>query len=120
MKKRLGWILALCLGGAGLYYAANTHSTADAAYQQSSSTSQSTQTNQPNTATPQPTTQNPQPALSNDSHYTNSDGDTVHSPALSSAGVPDGATAVCGDGTYSFSQHRRGTCSHHGGVARWL
>ena len=33
---------------------------------------------------------------------------------------PAGATAQCRDGTYSFSQHRRGTCSHHGGVARWL
>jgi hypothetical protein len=33
---------------------------------------------------------------------------------------PVGATAQCRDGTYSFSQHRQGTCSHHGGVARWL
>lgn len=31
-----------------------------------------------------------------------------------------GATALCNDGTYSYSQNRRGTCSHHGGVARWL
>src|SRR5436309_4659903 len=37
---------------------------------------------------------------------------------LSSA--PPGATALCRDGTYSYSQHRSGTCSHHGGVARWL
>ncbi|HYT45260.1 MAG TPA: DUF3761 domain-containing protein, partial [Methylomirabilota bacterium] len=28
--------------------------------------------------------------------------------------------AKCSDGTYSFSQHRSGTCSHHGGVAQWL
>ncbi|HZQ29492.1 MAG TPA: DUF3761 domain-containing protein [Patescibacteria group bacterium] len=34
--------------------------------------------------------------------------------------VPNGASAICRDGTYSFSQHRRGTCSHHGGVAQWL
>ena len=34
--------------------------------------------------------------------------------------APAGATARCRDGTYSFSQHRRGTCSHHGGVAEWL
>jgi hypothetical protein len=34
--------------------------------------------------------------------------------------APPGATARCRDGTYSFSQHRSGTCSHHGGVARWL
>ena len=34
--------------------------------------------------------------------------------------VPAGATAQCGDGTYSSSQHHSGTCSHHGGVARWL
>jgi hypothetical protein len=33
---------------------------------------------------------------------------------------PPGATALCRDGTYSFSQHRSGTCSHHGGVAKWL
>jgi Protein of unknown function (DUF3761) len=34
--------------------------------------------------------------------------------------IPAGATAECRDGSYSFSQHRRGTCSHHGGVSRWL
>ncbi|MEU7146978.1 DUF3761 domain-containing protein [Streptomyces sp. NPDC045456] len=33
---------------------------------------------------------------------------------------PAGATALCNDGTYSYSQHRRGTCSHHHGVATWL
>jgi hypothetical protein len=32
---------------------------------------------------------------------------------------PPGATAQCCDGTYSFSQHRSGTCSHHGGVCQW-
>src|SRR5271170_1153311 len=57
--------------------------------------------------------------LSNDNYYTNSDGNTVHSPAYSNT-VPAGATARCRDGTYSFSQHRQGTCSHHGGVERWL
>ena len=62
----------------------------------------------------------PSAQLSNDRHYTNSDGQQVHSPAYSSGGVPAGATALCGDGTYSFSQHRSGTCSHHGGVAQWL
>lgn len=34
--------------------------------------------------------------------------------------VPAGASAICRDGTYSYSQNRRGTCSHHGGVAKWL
>jgi|ERR1017187_4601308 hypothetical protein len=62
----------------------------------------------------------PPPQLSNDRHYTNSDGQQVHSPAYSPDGVRAGATAVCRDGTYSFSQHRSGTCSHHGGVAKWL
>jgi hypothetical protein len=33
---------------------------------------------------------------------------------------PAGATAQCNDGTYSFSQHRSGTCSGHGGVRQWL
>ncbi len=30
-----------------------------------------------------------------------------------------GASAKCRDGSLSFSAHRRGTCSHHGGVAEW-
>lgn len=30
-----------------------------------------------------------------------------------------GATAKCRDGSLSYSAHRRGTCSHHGGVAIW-
>lgn len=34
--------------------------------------------------------------------------------------IPSGATARCGDGSYSFSENRRGTCSRHGGVAQWL
>lgn len=59
--------------------------------------------------------------LSNDNYYTNVNGNTVHSPAKSiDGGVPAGASAQCRDGTYSFSQNRRGTCSHHGGVSEWL
>jgi hypothetical protein len=34
--------------------------------------------------------------------------------------APPGATALCRDGTYSFSKHHSGTCSHHRGVKRWL
>jgi uncharacterized protein YgiM (DUF1202 family) len=51
--------------------------------------------------------------------YTNVDGEQVERPRRSDS-VPEGASARCGDGTYSFSRHRRGTCSHHGGVAQWL
>jgi hypothetical protein len=51
--------------------------------------------------------------------YVNSAGNTVCSP-YSSPSAPAGATAQCVDGTYSFSQTRSGTCSHHGGVAQWL
>jgi hypothetical protein len=29
------------------------------------------------------------------------------------------ATALCSDGTYSYSAHHQGTCSHHGGVSVW-
>ena len=53
--------------------------------------------------------------------YYNSSGIWVPSPAYTSDGQPPpGATALCCDGTYSFSRSRRGTCSHHGGVCRWL
>ena len=33
---------------------------------------------------------------------------------------PAGAIARCKDGLYSHSQHRRGACGHHGGVASWM
>ena len=53
--------------------------------------------------------------------YRNRDGATVHAPAHSKSGrVPEGASARCRDDSYSFSRHRRGTCSGHGGVAAWL
>lgn len=52
--------------------------------------------------------------------YINSDGRAVHRPAHTLSGNhPHGASAQCRDGTYSFSQHHRGTCSHHGGVSQW-
>src|SRR5688572_1616789 len=52
--------------------------------------------------------------------YVNALGNFVSSPVRSSDGPPRGASARCRDGTYSFSQSRSGTCSGHGGVARWL
>jgi hypothetical protein len=53
-------------------------------------------------------------------YYTNAYGERVRRPTFSESGPPAGASAQCRDGSYSFSQSRRGTCSHHGGVARWL
>lgn len=65
--------------------------------------------------------QDEEPSLSNNNYYINSAGNEIHSPAYTEDNsVPAGASARCGDGTYSFSQSRRGTCSHHGGVAEWL
>ena len=53
--------------------------------------------------------------------YINKDGERIHSPAHTKTGEqPVGASAQCRDGSYSFSRHHRGTCSHHGGVSRWL
>jgi len=53
--------------------------------------------------------------------YINSDGEWVPSPTRTADGQPPpGSSAQCRDGSYSFSRHRQGTCSHHGGVARWL
>ncbi len=49
-------------------------------------------------------------------YYKNVDGKCVHSPSSN----PAGATAKCRDGSYSYSLHASGTCSHHGGVGRWL
>lgn len=51
--------------------------------------------------------------------YVNASGHCVRRPVAAN-NVPAGASARCRDGTYSFSEHRRGTCSYHGGVAQWL
>ena len=54
-------------------------------------------------------------------YYRNSRGVMVQSPFGTSTGkAPSGASARCRDGSYGFSQSRRGTCSHHGGVSGWL
>lgn len=71
------------------------------------------------TATPKPHSKENQANCANNGTYVNSEGQTVRRPE-NCASPPKGATAQCRDGTYSFSQNKRGTCSHHGGVARWL
>ena len=58
-------------------------------------------------------------SISGDEYYTNSRGNRVHRPVRQDR-QPSGATAKCRDGSWSFSQSHRGTCSHHGGVERWL
>jgi len=73
---------------------------------------------------PQPSPTPPQPQKSQSKcedtgTYMNSKGETTKRPENCSS-APQGATAQCRDGSYSFSQSRSGTCSHHGGVAKWL
>jgi len=45
---------------------------------------------------------------------------SAKSPTGGSTTTSGSATARCDDGTLSYSQHRSGTCSHHGGVATWI
>ncbi|WP_371425116.1 DUF3761 domain-containing protein [Tardiphaga sp.] len=52
-------------------------------------------------------------------YYTARSGHRVHRPMQASR-APAGASAQCADRSWSFSESRRGTCSHHGGVSRWL
>jgi hypothetical protein len=44
------------------------------------------------------------------------------SSSMGAAGgpAPAGATGQCKDGTYTMSKTHSGSCSHHGGVAKWL
>ena len=58
----------------------------------------------------------PAAAYSRHGYYRSSDGSTVHVPYRSHH---SGETAICRDGSHSMSHHHRGTCSHHGGVARF-
>jgi hypothetical protein len=80
MRKGLGLVLALFLGGAVVYGVHNTNTPADvAAYHQ-----QTTQPAQTSTAPAQPTASQPPTkqttTLSNGNYYTNSDGNRVHAP----------------------------------------
>src|SRR5260370_12477565 len=78
------------------------------------------QATQPSTTTQNTTAQTSNTSTTHHHHtYTNSSGEKVRSPEHSST-IPADATARCADGTYSFSKHHRGTCSHHGGVSQWL
>jgi hypothetical protein len=86
--------------------------------------SQTQPPSQPNTPSSGATASNTKPNsgkvnCTNNGTCVNSKGQTVPRPENCS-GPPKGATAQCLDGTYSFSQSRRGTCSHHGGVGKWL
>lgn len=57
---------------------------------------------------------------SNGGTYTNVDGNQIPDPACLPKGKHvSGETAICRDGSHSFSQHHSGTCSGHGGVAQW-
>jgi hypothetical protein len=58
-------------------------------------------------------------------YYINSNGHSVPRPCgdwHTSQGTPSGATALCADGRYSFSEHPHAswTCSYHGGVAQYV
>jgi Protein of unknown function (DUF3761) len=66
-----------------------------------------------------PVVQAPTSPACGEGSYVNVDGNCISGP-VAAPSAPAGATAKCRDGTYSFSQHRSGTCSHHGGVATWL
>src|SRR3569623_823174 len=52
-------------------------------------------------------------------YYTARSGDRVRRPVRANS-APAGASARCRDGSWGFSESRRGTCSWHGGVGRWL
>lgn len=68
---------------------------------------------------PVKTKSDPPAAVCGGDSYTNSSGHCIHRPEAAPS-APSGASAKCKDGTYSFSEHRQGTCSRHGGVASWL
>lgn len=115
-KKR--YIAALVLLGLIILQGTSSSSPAKTTLPTQSNVVQTVQTNYLNSQASKIRESLPNPSLSNNNYYTNSYGNTVHSPAYSNS-RPSAASAQCRDGTYSFSQHRSGTCSHHGGVSTW-
>lgn len=133
-RNKLGVVVGIIVGAIVLIGIAGSHTPPQRSQslpiQSSSAQALGAQDTTPETAPNDTTSQAPAatapaPAASassapNDS-YTNTDGNTVPSPQPTpDNSIPTGATAQCRDGSYSFSQHHQGTCSHHGGVARWL
>lgn len=55
-------------------------------------------------------------ALAASNFYTNVSGSKVQVLPVHAVRALVGVTARCRDDFYSYSRHRRGTCSHHGGV----
>lgn len=114
VRYLVGVVLALSLIAAGCN---NTSGQNSNPYSSQSQTTPAPQ-NQP-TATPTiPNTPAPVPSPAPNGYYKNVNGNEVPSP-YKAPSPPQGASAQCGDGSYSFSQHRSGTCSHHGGVSIW-
>lgn len=75
------------------------------------------------TATPHP---KPSPTVTHHTSATTSGGSGTSSSTGGGSTYTEptadghgGATALCNDGTLSYSAHHRGTCSHHGGVAEF-
>ena len=58
-------------------------------------------------------------ALNSDQYYRSTDGSEVNRPTYAPSSAYGHETAICEDGTHSYSHHHRGTCSHHGGVEEW-
>jgi hypothetical protein len=58
-------------------------------------------------------------AAPSDGYYTSTDGSRVHRPTRDPNPAYGQETAICEDGTHSYSHHHQGTCSHHGGVEQW-
>jgi hypothetical protein len=99
------------------------HSFAQAEQQAQRNAAQTTQTDKSKSSDKKPSTKATNAPSDKDTskprYYRNKAGQRVESPTKASA-APQGATAQCRDGSYSFSQSRRGTCSHHGGVSNWF
>ncbi len=52
-------------------------------------------------------------------YYRSADGYRVHGPTQHASAAYGRISAVCRDGTFSYSHHHSGTCSGHHGVSEW-
>lgn len=120
-RRRWPWLVgaaALVAGAAGVVDVAANHSGPDAVVTPVPTATVTEE--RPVTVTVTPSTTPPAPAPVYSPPAVSTTPWSSAAPPSASPSTPAGASAMCRDGSYSFSRHRSGACAGHDGVQQWL